>query len=280
MARVRGQIWLITLGAIGAVILLNEFGRKPPELTPMDFVVGGQDALQFCDPNHPRFHPSRAAPQQPVTLAVTGAGGGGAEQVVLRTTSGKVIRGSDLDFTEGRLLRLFLVDPALRTFVEKDPVELNPGEWLFTAPPATAGASRIFADFTPKATAREMYARGALAAPAAGGSRAPGSAAPDGYACSFATSRAPLYARQPFEVTVRIARPDGEDALIQPIAGVRADLIAFDSDLSGMAKFECRAPGALAFRADIRDPGSYVFWFVAQVDDRAHERRYGATILP
>lgn len=297
--RTRGQIWLITLAAVGVVIVLNQFAGRP-ELSPMDFIVGGQDALRFCDPNHPRFYPSRASPQQPVTAIVAApAETGGGARLVLRTASGKAIRRTDLELTEGRYLRLFVVDRSLTWLVAKEPFDVEAGVWLFTPPPPSAQAYRVYADFTPRATEREMYAWGNLTMPGAGvvdpGNAAAGLqpksatlAAANGFACGWTSEPREVYARQPFALTATLRRVDGGPVLVQTIAGTAADLVAVDADLTGFAKFPLRhdTPGAggrsasFRFRPEIRDPGDYVFWLVARVGGQTIYERHAATLLP
>ncbi|MGH7995024.1 MAG: hypothetical protein ACREFX_01585 [Opitutaceae bacterium] len=285
--RTRGQIWVITLAAIGIVIVLNQFAGRPG-LGPMDFVVGGQDAVQFCDPNHPRFYPSSSEPQRVVTMAIEAPGDPSrGARLVLKTVSGRIIRRADLRSTEGRRLRLFVVDRGLDSFVEKDPVETRPGVWLFTLQPVVGRSYRIFADFTPDATAREMYTWGDMK-PAARGLPAtpPG---PGEYRFRFSTVPAVLYARQPFTVKMTVARRDGGAVAVQPVAGVRADLVAFDSGLTGMAKFEDSSGSGdapdprrskFSFSGAIADSGRYVFWADVRLGGRTVYRRFAATILP
>lgn len=286
--RVRGQVWLITLAALAAVIVVNLFpGRR--ELSPLDFVVGGQDALQFCDPNHPRFYPSAAERRRAVSLAVTPpAGPAGATRLVIRTASGKTIRRGNLALSEGRLLRLFVVDRTLDRFEEKDPVETEPGVWLFTLQPAAAAGWRIFADFTPRAINRELYAWGEVPSgvPAAPG--APPVPPPEGYRFAFAADPPTLHARQPFLIALSISRSDGGPVLLEPVAGVAGDLVAFTTERDAMAKFECPARGAppasrptvLRFACTLDDPGAYVFWADFRLAGRAVYRRFAAPVLP
>jgi hypothetical protein len=294
--RTRGQIWLITLGAIGLVVILNQFaGRR--DLSPTDFVVGGFDALEFCDPNHPRFLPATTAAPRPATLEVAWpSASGGAAELTLRTASGQPIRREDLAITEGRTLRVFVVDRALDQIAEASPFESRPGQWLFSFHPTAGRAYRAFADFTPTATGREMYATADLGEPGAADRSSAADARnelaraeTDGYRFTIDTAPIRLFARQPLAVNVRISRADGGPVLLQPIAGVWADLLVFDERLSALAKFPLRSSeGAppdprnptLTFAFRLSDPGRFVFWVELHLGDQTVFRRFTAEVLP
>jgi hypothetical protein len=159
------QIALLTAGALA----LHAGFRALPTGTNLshgDFRTGGAPgALEMCDPANPQFIPV-VARRSPVAMAV-GAGthapglvGQNARVVVtLATASGKPIAPPDLLVVHTRKLHLLLVDPTLEDYQHVHPEPgARAGEWVFAFTPQRAGVYRVFADFTPAATARSLYA--------------------------------------------------------------------------------------------------------------------------
>src|SRR5205085_7555405 len=77
----------------------------------------------------------------------------------LRTASGKPVAPADLLVAHTRKLHLLIVDPALNDYqhVHPEPAKTL-GEWAFAFTPHAGGTYRVFADFTPAATGRGLYA--------------------------------------------------------------------------------------------------------------------------
>jgi hypothetical protein len=282
--RARGQILALTLAAGAAVLLLHRVSGIAG-LAPADFVAGGPDALEFCDPTNPRFL-AVVARSSPVTLTLTTAQAArtGAEtrvELTLRTASGKPIGRSDLATTAGEKMHLWLVDPTLRDFHRAIPQPgLVTGRWSFAFTPRAAGLYRIFVDFTPVVTAREIYASVDLAvAPRAAGPNPgePGRTEPlgltaerAGYHFILAPSAAPVYARQLLALQFTAERIGGGMVPLVATRGAFVHLIAFDEHRTGFANLADDArpggvppdpfhPGA-AFRVTFADPGRYVLW--------------------
>jgi hypothetical protein len=191
--RQRRQIGLITLGAIGVFAFLRWLPTGT-NLSHMDFRVDAKNPIDFCDPLNPQFIPVVAVPS-PVTMVLQPARARAGEplraMVRLKTASGKPIAPADLLVVHTERLHLLIVDPTLTDYqhVHPNPGEV-PGEWEFGFTPRRAGAYRVFADFTPAATSRGLYASadlqvaegpgGRSSAPAAGGTTDPTGSSEEG----------------------------------------------------------------------------------------------------
>jgi hypothetical protein len=256
--------------------------RAAPELTHMDFVAGGPGALEFCSAENPQFLPvvDRSSPVA-ASLRTTGPARGGqsvAAVLTLRTNTGKPIGPRDLLPTGARKMNLLLIDPSLADFQAP---ALEPGakagEWTFVFTPRRGGLYRIFADFTPAATAKEMYASVDLPVGDAGPlpestAVAPAGPTPTengGLRLTLQPTVESVRAREPLELNFTLARLDHGLLALQPIDGFPARLVAFDSERTGFVNLrpertEARPAGEkevrLTFKVTISDPGKYLIW--------------------
>ncbi len=274
------QIAAITAAAV-AVFAFLRWLPTGTNLSHMDFRATGANSIEFCDPLNPQFI-SVVAVRSPVTMTISAAPVGGAGQevravVTLRTASGKAIAPEDLLITHTRRLHLLLIDPSLTDYqhVHPEPGE-KPGEWRFAFTPQRPGVYRVFADFTPAATARGLYASVDWNAGAASGDAgtAPRDSNPvverDGFRFSLATGGSPLRAGQPIDLSFAIVRPDGAAVPMEPVMGAYAHLVAFDEGRNGFAHLHpieldpLQRPDAqlplLKFKLTIPQPGRYVVW--------------------
>lgn len=297
----RAQIVLITLAAAGLYLGIRQLPTGT-NLSHTDFRVSGGNSIEFCDPSNPQFIPVVAV-RSPVTLTVdTPAGGAVAGQLVevtatLVTSSGKPIAPADLLVTHTRPLHLLLLDPGLQDYqhVHPEPGAV-PGSWTFRYTPRRAGTYRVFADFTPAATARGLYASADLpvAAPAAG---APGEAdddrggapaagggegrtflyARDGYRFTLEAGSLPVRAQAQAEFRFRVTRDDGSPAPLEPVMDALAHLVAVDAERSGFAHLHPgnvaelppgEIPRELVFQVTIPKAGRYVIWAQVQIAGR------------
>ena len=254
----------------------------------MDFAAGGANALEFCDPSNPRFI-AVVARDSPVAMdlspAAAEAGRPVAASIALRTATGKPIGPADLVASPSGGLQLLIADPSLEDF-QAEPARpgRRAGEWTFAFAPRRAGIYRVFADFTPLATGREIYAYADLAV--AGGPEAavpgaaPGTAEAGGYLLALAIPGGPVRARQPFAL-VLTARPRDQQAPHDPKALKNtAALTIIDRNRAGFANLRStavRPPGTtgegrrFTFTASVSDPGPYVAWSRLEVRGREAE---------
>jgi hypothetical protein len=279
----RRQFAFITVGAL-AVFAIMRWLPTGTNLNHMDFRVDAKNPIDFCDPLNPQFIPVVAV-ASPVSLTlsdVTGAVAGKETQatLTLRTASGKPIAPADLVVTHTELLHLLIADPTLTDYQHVHPrPAAAPGAWTFRFTPRRAGAYRIFADFTPVATNRGLYANTDLTV--AGGTEPVPATAPntwaverDGYRFALVPAALPLRVNQVVDLKFVGQRHDGGRVPLAPVMGAFAHLVAFDAERSGFAHLHpmeldvTQPPDALKpvlnFKITFPRPGRYVIW--AQID--------------
>jgi hypothetical protein len=290
------QIVGITLGAVA---LYAGFRVLPTgtNLNHIDFRTGASPgSLEMCDPSNPQFIPVVAmrspvsmtvAPEAVATAQVKKADavmtGREARCVVrLLTASGKPIGPQDLLVAHTRKLHLLIVDPTLRDYQHVHPEPgARVGEWVFSFTPRNDGVYRVFADFTPVATGRGLYASADLPVMATDGSLALAATGAWGsrvnrgrFVFSLTSASGEWRAGKPAELVFTIGRADGGEVALQPVMDAYAHLVAFDEARSGFAHLHpnetdlTRAPDMreprLTFKITIPRAGRYVIW--AQVN--------------
>ena len=299
------QSALLTLGAVALFIVVRRLPTGT-NLSHMDFRAQGKNVIEFCDPLNPQFLPVVAV-HSPVTMTVTTEAEPAARQTIratltLVTSTGKPVGPADLLVAHTQKLHLLIVDPTLTDYQHVHPVPgLHPGEWTLQFAPRFGGLYRLFADFTPAATGRGLYASADLtvsdvatdivgqvgdraARPTVGPTRMvdsrPGDTTDvvvDGYHFML-TSAAPLRANRPADLALAVTRPDGGRVPLEPIMGAFAHLVAFDEGRSGFAHLHpnetdlARSPDGLAprltFKVTVPRAGSYAIWAQVKLGGR------------
>jgi hypothetical protein len=279
---------LTTLAAVALFVVVRELPTGT-NLSHMDFRVQGGNVIEFCDPANPQFLPVVAV-RSPVTLtlrpdAPPEKGRDVRATLVLTTFSGKPIAPEDLQVVQTRRIHLMIVDPSLDDYQHVHPEPgRRPGEWTFGFRPRFGGEYRVFADFTPVATNRGLYAEATLevagpANPVQPGTQAVASAVQaDGCRFSLATAGGPIRAGVPSDLTLSIGRSDGSPVPLQPVMGAFAHLVAFDAARTGFAHIHpteanpLRAPDSrrpvFTFKLTIPSAGRYVVWSQVDLDGR------------
>jgi len=209
--------------------------------------------------------------------------------VRLKTSSGKPMSAEDLLVAHTRKLHLLVVDPSLHDYqhVHPDPTG-SPGEWAFSFTPRAGGEYRVFADFTPVATGRGLYAHADLSVE---GAVLPSEEAAfsqskleyrdGGYLFALQlTSDAVIRSGAPVDLIFQTTREDGNPVTLEPVMDAFAHLVAFDLERGGFAHLHpseadlTRPPDAvrpqLTFKITIPRAGRYVIW--AQVSLEGRER--------
>jgi hypothetical protein len=258
----------------------------------MDFRVDAKNSIEFCDPLNPQFIPVVAV-VSPVVMTLSTPDAKAGERVsatvALKTASGKPIAVEDLLVVHTKRLHLMIVDTALADYQHVHPEPTGaPGEWKFEFMPRRSGAYRIFADFTPTATARGLYAYADLnvlsstGELAAGGTNSVDVASPsaDEFTFALTPSSRPLRAKQPIDLVFSITRKNDGEVPLMPVMDAYAHLVAFNESRSGFAHLHpmqadpLKAPDQthpkLEFKITIPQPGKYVVW--AQVNVAGAER--------
>lgn len=289
----RRQLAVITLGAL-AVFVVMRLLPTGTNLHRIDFDVSGKNSIEYCDPANPQFVPVVSA-VSPVTMTLASIGAAPAPgveakfTVTLRTASGKPIAPEDLLVAHTQKLHLLIVDPWLDDYqhVHPEPGRVR-GEWTFGFTPKREGQYRVFADFTPAATARSLYAaadvpvgRSGLPAGFTMVMQHESSWSAERAGCRFtlATGTPEVHAGQPADLRLTIMRVGGGAVPMEPVMGAFAHLVAFDEARSGFAHLHpmetdlLKPPDAmhpaLNFKITIPRAGRYVIW--AQVNLGGHE---------
>jgi hypothetical protein len=284
----RRQLAWITAGAV-AVFLFLRFLPTGTNLSHMDFRVNAKNSIDFCDPLNPQFIPVVAV-ASPVTMVLANDGAAPAPGIearftlTLKTASGKSIAPEDLLVAHTKLLHLLIIDPWLDDYqhVHPEPGRVK-GEWTFAFTPQREGRYRVFADFTPVATARGLYASvdvpvGRAGLPAGFTmvlQRATTWAVErDGFRFEIKPATPIVTARRPADLRLVITRAGGGAVPMEPVMGAFAHLVAFDEARNGFAHLHPmeidldQRPDAtrpeLNFKITIPSAGRYVIW--AQVN--------------
>src|SRR6478736_5745413 len=276
------SIALIT-GAALAIFVVVRLLPVGSSVNHMDFRMEGRGAIEFCDPANPQFIPVVAV-RSPVVMTLTSAEPPAKDEpaeftVTLRTASGKPIGPADLLVAHTRKLHLLVVDPTLSDYqhIHPEPGRRN-GEWKFSLTPHRPGAYRVFADFTPLATQRGLYAAADFSVPGTVPTviqQVNATAQAQGF--TFTLDLPPLLrAGQPADLRFRIeSQGKVKDPVpLQPVMGAFAHLVAFDEARSGSAHLHpmevdlAKPPDSvrpeLNFKVTVPQPGRYAIW--AQVN--------------
>lgn len=278
----RLQVILITVVALALYV----FVRLLPvgtNLNHMDFRMEGKGAIEFCDPANPQFIPVVAA-RSPVVLTLRTDQPPVRDQetrftLKLATASGKAVAPADLLVAHTRKLHLLIVDPTLNDYQHVHPEPgRREGEWVFALTPQRSGTYRVFADFTPAATQRGLYASADFEVPGTVPTvvREPNTTAQLlGWNFELVTPPV-IQAGKLADLKFRIESQGREKKPVplQPVMGAFAHLVAFDEARSGFAHLHpdqvdlAQPPDALkpelTFKVTIPAPGRYVIW--AQVN--------------
>ena len=286
----RRQIGWITAGAV-AVFLFFRLLPTGTNLNHMDFRVTGKNSIDFCDPANPQFIPVVAA-TSPVkmtlkTAAAPAAAGEVRATLTLVTASGKPIAPEDLLVMHGKKLHLLIADPSLTDYqhVHPEPTR-TAGAWSFAFTPRFGGTYRVFADFTPAATNRSLYANADL--PVTGAAPTPAELAAErqpawsaergGYRFALVPAAQPIRARQIADLKFIVTKPDGGRVPLEPVMEAYAHLVAFDESRSGFAHLHPMETDVtvatdavkptLSFKITIPTAGRYVIWAQVKLGGR------------
>jgi hypothetical protein len=288
-AQWRQVVW-ITLGAVSLYVFFR-FLPTGSDLNHMDFRVTGKNAIEMCDPSNPQFI-SVIAATSPValTLKTAAAPTAGREvQVTVRmtTANNKPIAPEDLVVMHTRKLHLLIADSSLTDYQHLHPEPTRvPGEWSFTFTPTLGGIYRIFADFTPAATNRSLYANvdlvvagEQLSTPELAAAMTPSWIGQrDAYRLELAPATRQIRAGQATDLKFSVTNTGGGAVGLEPVMDAYAHLVAFDTARSGFAHLHPMdadpgvAPDSikptLSFKITIPAAGRYVIWAQLKINGR------------
>lgn len=288
-AQWRQFVW-ITLAAVSLYVFFR-FLPTGTDLNHMDFRVTGKNAIEMCDPSNPQFI-SVIAATSPVALTVKTAAAptaGREVQVTVRmtTANNKPIAPEDLVVMHTRKLHLLIADPSLTDYQHLHPEPTRvPGEWSFTFTPKLGGIYRIFADFTPAATNRSLYANvdlvvagEQLSTPELAAAMTPSWIGQrDSYRLELAPATRQIRAGQATDLKFSVTNTGGGAVGLEPVMDAYAHLVAFDTARSGFAHLHPMdadlgvAPDSikptLSFKITIPAAGRYVIWAQLKINGR------------
>lgn len=298
------RFWRQVLGITLAAICLYMVVRRLPtgtNLSHMDFRPGGS-SVEFCDPANPQFLPVVAV-RSPVEMTLAGgdvvAGQPARLTLTMKTVTGKPVGPEDLLVVHTQKLHLMAIDPTLTDYQHlHPPPEARAGDWRVEFTPKRAGRYRIFADFTPAATGRGLYAGVDLEVK---GPEQPATASEhttmvetevsySSFHFRLRPATLPLRAGKVLDLSFEVTRDDGAPVPLQPIMGAFAHLVAFDETRSGFAHLHpnetdlSRPPDAhrpvLTFKVTIPRPGHYVIWAQVNLAGREIAVPFGFDVNP
>lgn len=284
------QFGWITLGAVALYVFFRVLPTGT-NLNHMDFRVSGKNAIEMCDPSNPQFI-SVIAATSPVKLTIktdaTPVAGTEVRATLRMTTANnKPIAPEDLVVMHTRKLHLLLADPSLTDYqhVHPEPTRVL-GEWTFTFTPKLGGTYRIFADFTPAATNRSLYANVdlvvagmQLSAPKLAAAMTPSwTGQRDDYRLELTPGARPIRAGQATDLKFTVTNTGGGAVGLEPVMDAYAHLVAFDTSRSGFAHLHPMdadlgaAPDTikptLSFKITIPTAGRYVIWAQLKINGR------------
>ena len=294
----RNQIIFITGVALALYVLIRLLPTGS-NVNHMDFRMEGKGTLEFCDPANPQFIPVVSV-RSPVKMSLQSDHPPAKDEPVeftlsLRTASGKPIGPADLLVAHTRKLHLLVVDPTLNDYQHLHPEPgRRDGEWIFSLVPRRAGLYRVFADFTPIATQRGLYAAADFSVPGAVATvitNANTTWQERGY--NFELVLPPvLRAGQSAMLRFRLESQGAvkERVPLEPVMGAFAHLVAFDEARSGFAHLHpletdlAKPPDPvhpeLNFRLTIPVSGRYVIWAQVKIDKKELFAPFWVDVLP
>jgi hypothetical protein len=186
-----------------------------------------------------------------------------------------------------RKLHLLIADPSLTDYQHLHPEPTRvPGEWSFTFTPTLGGIYRIFADFTPAATNRSLYANvdlvvagEQLSTPELAAAMTPSWIGQrDAYRLELAPATRQIRAGQATDLKFSVTNTGGGAVGLEPVMDAYAHLVAFDTARSGFAHLHPMdadpgvAPDSikptLSFKITIPAAGRYVIWAQLKINGR------------
>jgi hypothetical protein len=292
------QTLLITVGAI-AIYAGVRMMPTASNLNHMDFRAEGKGAIEFCDPANPQFIPVVAV-RSPVQVGLKSDRPPAINQPVeftltLTTAGGKAIGPADLLVAHTRKLHLLVVDPTLNDYQHVHPEPgRKPGEWVFKLTPARPGTYRVFADFTPAATARGLYASADFEVPGtvANVMRSTNNTW-QGQGLNFFLDTPRVFrAGEVTDLKFRVEAQGSEKrpVVLEPVMDAFAHLVTFDEARTGFAHLHPNetdlsvAPDplkpTLSFKVTIPQPGRYVIWAQLSIAGREIFVPFWIDVLP
>jgi len=145
----------------------------------------------------------------------------------------------DVAFSHSQKIHLLAIDPALGDYMHLHPVPdpQFPGVWTFSLTPSAAGAYRVFFDFIPVRSPRRVLLSAGFEVSGSSGAIAGGEslkAEKAGYSFSVSPESSVSAGKDVF-LLFEVRDAIGNPAVLQPVMGAFAHLVAFDDECRGFA---------------------------------------------
>jgi hypothetical protein len=301
------QTALITSAAVGVFVGVRLIPIRGSDLHYTDFHTGGKSFLEFCEPGSPQFAPVDRI-QSPVTLLFSQesppeAGKPADFQLALMTSGGKPVEASGLLIVHTEKLHLLIIGPELDDYQHVHPRwENDAGVFSFSFTPKRAGVYKVFADFMPRATGRNLYAGGEIVVLAGPDALMPVEsprlrshkldASVDGLRFQLIIPEGGIRTNEAADIGLRVAGEGGASIVLEEVMGASAHVVAFDETRSGFAHLHPvenpadasndgkSGPGKLAFSLFLPDPGAYRLWAQVKVAGRESFAPFDVVVVP
>ena len=274
--RIRQTI-MISLGAVALFLVVRALPTSEEHLNYTDFHAGEKGILDFCEPGSASFVPVEAV-RSPVTLTLIAddplvTDRPATIRVYLTAASGKPLTAENLLVVHTRKLHLLVTDSSLTDYqhIHPEPTGI-PGEFDFSLTPRSGGRYMAYADFTPRATGRALYAGTSIevsGSPDAAVAVESWKCVVEGIVFTLAVAELPIRTNQTVTLTLGLRRSDGTVPALELIMDAYAHMVAFDFAQQGFAHLHPQefylsdsrgSPAQLSFLLNLPDPGWYRIW--------------------
>jgi hypothetical protein len=282
MSRRQLQIVLLTAFFVGGYFGLRAIPGSSCTFLHYDQVQVTADGVQFCGVGAAPFVDVSRMPF-PVAVNLNGdhppaVGETANYTLTLETLDGKTLRPSELAVTHTQKMHLLVIDPSLQDYQHIHPVPVgDSGEWTFAFAPRLPGTYKVFAEFVPSLTLRQVIGECAIVVP---GKPAPGTQrglqpyADGDYIYNLSLPAGPLKAGSDGTLDFSIKRKDGGAVKLEPVMGALAHLAAFDQERRGYAHLHPAATVSdvdplrpdLSFAFNTGEAGRYRVWAQVRLD--------------
>jgi hypothetical protein len=279
------RLLVLTLAFAAAYFVLRALPAAQCGFLHYEEVVNEDGEVEFCATNHAGFLDLTRL-SYPVRMQVETQGelvSGRPVEVVLKLSNpgGVPIAPHHLALTHTEKLHLLVVDSALRDYHHVHPVPEDglSGRYRFRFVPAHGGNYRLFAEFVPIRTRRQVVATGEIEV--AGDAADPlfkpsGRVRVAGLDFDLRGAGGPLRTGVDQRFGLEVSRPGGAPASLETIMDAKGHMVAFDYEGKGFAHMHPIAsvePVAdaeeLDFLFNVPEPGRYRLW--AQVKHAGEE---------
>ncbi len=284
MRRAAIQIAVLTAIFAGVYVGLRAIPATNCQFLHYDQTVVTADGLEYCGAGKSLFMDLTRL-NFPVSLKLTADAAPALGQTAhytleLVTTDGRTLRPSELALTHTRLLHVLVIDPTLEDYQHIHPEpDGDSGRWSFSFAPARAGTYKIYAEFVPAVSLRQVVGATDLVVPGApehGVIRGFTPNLEDGYTITLTTPSGAPAVNVDLPLTLSVTRADGAPVKLEPVMGALAHLVAFDQGHHGYAHLHPVQTGhetdprqpQLSFVYNTALPGRYRLWAQVQLDGR------------